>query len=287
MFLLISTFFLLASAIIANKFALSVLSPMALVAIRMLGGGLVLLWQERSSLKAIKNFIFPLTLIALCTTFINSLLKAYALQHLPSSKAALIAGLDPIITAMIAFVMFRESLNAQQLLAIGLAMIGSASLCYDGISGWSTIAPIASCAAFAAIVIGRYGWIKAQKILVDAHLTPRQLNAGMMVISGSIALAWLMASPTDFFSQLSNLNSVNLIFALLYTTVIGNVLAYPLYASLLKKYSATLLSLFGFLIPLFVTLLAIPLLSETCTSRVIISGAIMFAGVALFIKASK
>jgi drug/metabolite transporter (DMT)-like permease len=286
-FLLIPTFFLLASAIVANKLALTVLSPITLVAIRMIFGGAILLWYERAAIKNIKPFLGTLSLIAFCTTFVNSLLKAYALQHLPSNKAALIAGLDPIITSLIAFVILQERLNIRQYIGIAIAIAGSIILTQDGISGWKLAGVLPALAAFAAIAIGRYGWVLAQKLLIGAHLTPSQLNAGTMTISGVIAFAYLSTDIPFFLGQLSNLNTSGLIGAVLYTTLIGNVLAYSLYASLLKRYSATLLSLFGFLIPIFVTLLAIPILSETCPATTLIAGAIMFTGVALFIKSSK
>ncbi|OQA34739.1 MAG: EamA-like transporter family protein [Candidatus Dependentiae bacterium ADurb.Bin331] len=70
--------------------------------------------------------------------------------------------------------------------------------------------------------------------------------------------------------------------AFLFTIFIGNGVAYPLYAQLLQKYPATLVSLAGLLIPVFVTLLGMLLLGEQCSVQLVIGALCICVGMVMF-----
>lgn len=282
MFWFIVPYFLLATAIVANKILLASLSPLLLIALRMLGGGTFLWIKENLSWRTIQPFIIPLASVALCTTFINSLLKAYALQILPASKAAFLGTIDPFITALMATALFCQAINLRQIIGITIGLVGAATLCYDGATNWHITHMVPALCMVLSICIGRYGWMLAQQILIKDSLSSSALNAGMMVISGIIALVACLANPTHTINQISTINTIPLIGALLFTTFIGNGVAYPLYADLLKKYPATLISLGGFLIPLWVMVIAWLFLGEACTPSLLISGALIAIGLMIF-----
>ncbi len=274
-------FFLLASAIVANKLLLTVLSPITLVAFRMVGGGLFLYWYHRVPHTVIRTFFLQLTAAALCTTFINSLLKSYALTHLTSTKAAFIGALDPIVTALLAFIMIGDSVNSKQLVGIIIGMIGGALISFDHFSfSFDTLLPVM--AAFGALVIGRYGWLLSQKLLKQTSITAAQLNAGMMLITGGIALGYVLCSPGSLMSEVCALNQPYLLAAFLFTIVVGNGIAYPLYAQLLKKHPATLVSLTGLLIPVMVMMMGALLLGESCSPQVMVGACCIGLGMLMF-----
>ena len=54
----------------------------------------------------------------------------------------------------------------------------------------------------------------------------------------------------------------SIIFAVIYTIVIGNVIGYTMYAHFLKRHTATFVSLAGFSVPLYVYLFSNILLGE-------------------------
>ncbi len=281
MMMLILPFFLLASAIIANKLLLVILSPLTLISFRMIGGGLFLYWYHRVPHSIIRTFFVPLTVAALCTTFINSFLKSYALTYLSSTKAAFIGALDPLITALLAFLIVGDSINGKQFFGIALGMVGAAFISFDSqIITYQAALPL--CAALSALVIGRYGWILSQKLLRTTPITAPQLNAGMMLIAGGLALGCVLCYPTLLLSELSALNEPYLMGAFLFTIFIGNGVAYPLYAQLLQKYPATLVSLAGLLIPVFVTLLGMLLLGEQCSVQLVIGALCICVGMVMF-----
>ena len=98
MFELFFGFALLASAITTNKIILSyAIQPTFFVALRMLAASLCLLSYSylRSTtfrFANIKKDLFTVARIAFLTTALPSMLKAYALQNLASSKAAFLGG---------------------------------------------------------------------------------------------------------------------------------------------------------------------------------------------------
>ena len=71
-------------------------------------------------------------------------------------------------------------------------------------------------------------------------------------------------------------------FLLFYTVIIGNLIAYNLYAHLLKHNSATLMSLAGFTIPIYVSLMGYFLLGEPVTWMLVVAAVCMLVGVGMF-----
>ena len=257
-------FFLLATAIVANKVLLAVVPPLWLVGIRMLSAGVLLLLLSRwrtGNWRWHKRDITSLLVIALLTTFIPSFCKAYALKFLPSSKAAFIGSLDPFVTAMYAWLLWSEVLSMRKVFGILLGFIGSLIICFNGtLFSQDTFFAflcfaLPEIAAFIAVLVSRYGWIMVQHHLKRDNYQPIHLNGLIMVLSGLVALplSWL---KEDSFYTVTQLNSTQIGF-LLYTIIVGNVIAYTMYAYFLKKYSASFVSLAGFSIPFFVTLLGV------------------------------
>jgi drug/metabolite transporter (DMT)-like permease len=85
-----------------------------------------------------------------------------------------------------------------------------------------------------------------------------------MLISGILSLI-LYISIYNIHENLSIIYSqlgFREYFAIAYTILVGNIIAYNLYGYVLKKYSAITISIAGFLIPIFVSLYGFIILSE-------------------------
>jgi drug/metabolite transporter (DMT)-like permease len=277
MVLFILTYALFATAIIANKLALGFVTPLFLVTVRMLGGGLFLAWYEQLSFTTLWRYKKPLVLIALCTTLLNSLFKAYALTMIPAGAASLMAATDPFITALMAAIMFGEPITTSKTVGILVAAGGLVLLTVSqSAPGYPSF--IALGVTLMGIAIGRYGWLIAQRLLKDNELSPGQLNSGMMLIAGSLAFpfAYTTHSPVSY--------QPLLVGALLMTTFIGNGIAYPLYATLLKNHPATLVSLGGFLIPTFVILFTALASGTTPAFTTLVAAVLIASGLTIFTK---
>jgi drug/metabolite transporter (DMT)-like permease len=305
-FLLLSYVFL-ASSISANKVILYALSPELLVGIRMAAASLILAcyvyFREGYILpwKVLRKFFAGLVIIALCTTFFPSNLKAYALANMPSYKMAYFGTLDPLVAALYSYVWFYERLSWRQWLGIALGFCGmlilfSSSTPFEGHLKGLLILSYPELASLLAIIISRLGWIHGQQFLKKEHITPLQFNVFTMGVSGILCLAMVFMRGTSIIvpltfadipilhmRPLSLLSSTAQLNALLmYTTLVGNVLGYTLYGYALKSHSATFVSLAGFLIPLLVKLLGWICLGEPLAWAFFVACMVTFMGVALF-----
>ena len=113
-------FAFMASATVANKYALSVLSLLLMVGLRMLCAGIILFCYyyrktHRLKFSYFKHDLLILIGISLLTMLIPALFKAYALKNMLTSKAALIASLDPFVTALYAYFFWSEHLTKRKL----------------------------------------------------------------------------------------------------------------------------------------------------------------------------
>jgi len=289
-YILFVAYFLLASGFSANKVLLGWLPPTFFVGIRMLCAGLIMVIynyrrSDRMCWRYIKQDILTIFGIALFTTYAPSLLKAYGLKGLPSSKAALIGSCDPFVTAMYAYALWREKLSWRQFVGITIGFVGvmflltSSSLSEQSLHAWF-IFSWPELAAVGAVVVGRYGWILVRSLLKKERYQPTEINGLSMMLSGVFAL--ITSFIVDPISSI-NIPSMPRFFAVFaYTIIAGNIVGYGLYAYCLKKYRLTFVSLAGFSIPLFVTLIGWLFLGEQLTVLFGISALIIFVGLLLF-----
>jgi len=289
-FLLFLAYFLLASGFSANKVLLGWLPPTFFVGIRMLCAGLIMIIYNyrkthRLRFSYFKRDLLTIIGIALFTTYFPSLLKAYGLKGLPSSKAAMIGSCDPFVTAIYAYVLWKERLSLHQFLGIIIGFIGvmmlltSGSLPEQSLHAWF-IFSWPELAALGSVVVGRYGWILVRSLLKKERYKPTEVNGLSMLISGLLALATSLV--VDPISSISIPSVPRFLAFFSYTIVAGNIAGYGLYAYCLKKYRLTFVSLAGFSIPLFVTLIGWLFLGEQLSFLFLISAGTIFSGLLLF-----
>jgi drug/metabolite transporter (DMT)-like permease len=289
MLTIIGAFAFLSSGILANKVILKALPPIFFVGIRMFLSGVVIFasnWKKiTNNLSRLKEDIIPLLFICLCTTFIPSYFKAYALQNMASGKATLLGSIDPFITAIYVYFLCNEKINFRKFIGMVIGFTGVAILVSSHTPLESTLNAFSvfswpELAAIAAVIISRGGWLTVQKLVRNERYSPIEINGIAMLGSG---IASLIAAA--FAGQLYTLPGANIMQAsgaMLYTIVGGNIIGYTMYAYALKHYSATLVSISGFSIPIFVAVGAYFMLGEPITMYTICSAAIMFTGIAIF-----
>jgi len=291
-YLLFLAYFLLASAFSANKVLLGWLPPTFFVGIRMLCAGLIMVIYNYRKSKRMRFDYFKKDLLTICgialfTTYFPSLLKAYGLSGLPSSKAAMIGSCDPFVTAMYAYALWREKLSFKQFLGIAVGFLGvmllmaSSSMPEQSLHAW-LIFSWPELAALGAVVVGRYGWILVRSLLKKERYKPTEINGLSMVFSGVLALATSLVVDPISSITIPSIPKFLLFFA--YTIIAGNIFGYGLYAYCLKRYNLTLVSLAGFSIPVFVTIIGSLFLGEHLTFWFVVSSAIIFAGLLIFYR---
>lgn len=305
MFIVFLTFALLASGITVNKIILASLSPAFFVATRMLLAGIIILiyckFNRSEKIKWVyikQDFLTirfkgldylklpTIIIVSLFTTFIPSVLKSYALKNMLSSKVTLLGSIDPFITAVYAYFLLNEKLTLNKLLGMIVAIIGISILVIStsnteiGMQAWGVLS-YPEIATLLSVSISRYGWMIVQKLLKQNRYSPLELNGLTMTISGFVALIFSLNQET--LPSLSVFN-LKLILQIIYTVFIGNILAYWLYAKILKDHSSTLIALAGFSVPLFVYAYALTFLNESWSNIFVISAGITLLGMIIFYR---
>ncbi len=297
----------LASAISANKVLLYALKPEFLVGIRMTVAGIILALyislhvHRRLKWNTIKAYLPLVIVVALFTTYFPANLKAYALANMPSAKMAFFGTLDPFVTTLITFLFFRERLTFNKILGILIGFAGMMILIFgssplEGQLRAFSVFSYPELAAFWAMVLSRCGWILAQQLLKKEVFSPLQINSVIMLIGGVVSLmtAFLRdqmgvgdlkqtALPLFSYAPLSALSSQGLLAVFLgYTTVVGNIFGYTLYAHGLKRYSALFISLASFCIPIMVAFFGWLFLNEPLSLSFFLACAVTSLGLLVF-----
>jgi drug/metabolite transporter (DMT)-like permease len=281
---------LLATGISANKVLLALMPATLFVALRMFAAGLLMCsyaYQNSPRLRwhYLKKDIWALIGVSLLTTYIPSILKAFGLKHLLSSKAALFGSIDPFVTALYAYVLWQETLSWKKLTGI---MIGFSGILVTVITSsppetsWHSwlVFSYAEFASIACVFISRGGWILIRSLVKKERYTPLEINGLSMMGSGVLAL--ITATMGNQWQHVSIASVPTFLGLFAYTVIIGNIVGYTLYAYVLKHMNITLVSLAGFTIPVFVGLIGWFLLGEPISGGLFGAAILVFLGLLIF-----
>ena len=264
--------------------------PIFLVAIRMLLGGAVLFGYHLLKEKRVKINSKLLTLIltaAIFNIYVTNVFELWGLQYVTAAKANFIYNLAPFLAAFFSYFMLGEKMTPKKWLGLMIGLIGfipillvqsPGELSIDHI-GWLSSAELALIIAAIGTSIG---WVSVKKLVNDKQTSIAFTNGVTMLIGGLIALvnSWFVETWNPV--PLTNYN------AALFYTVLGAfslcILSYNLYIHLLRKYSATFLSLTGLTSPLITAFFGFFLLGESVSLNFFISSVIVFWGLYIFYK---
>ncbi len=279
-----------ATAIVANKALLSVIPLTILVGLRMFVAGIALIYMERkrhfkAGLTRFKQDWHVLVAIILFTTLAPALFKAYGLKYMISAKASFISSIDPFVTAIYAYFLYSERLSWQKFFGLCIGITGTMILISSTTPVEQTLKAFSifsypELATLASVCIGRLGWINVQQQVRSNRYTPREINGLIMLGAGSISLLAAVYYQESFASLLA-LSPLNM-GLLAYSIIVGNMFAYTFLTYMLKKHSATLMSLAGMSVPIMVSVLGYTCLGEVPTWHVIVAGALVLIGLVIF-----
>jgi drug/metabolite transporter (DMT)-like permease len=278
-------YFLIASAQLTNKYILSFLAADFFVFLRMTISGLILLffYSNKEGVDFVKKNFLTLLLISISTTFLPSLLRGYAFQKIPVSRASFWGALEPFIASLWMYILYNQKLNRNQFFGCLLGVVASFIFIImqakENILG-AKIFVLGDFAQMASILISRFGWIQSQQILVRNELTPRQLNAYSFLLSGILSLVMYTVRGGTIGFLNCYINPI-FISSLFYTTLIGNIFAYGLYTKALRSTSITYIAVAGLSTPLFIHVLSYLVGFESISHSFFISLALL--SVALYI----
>lgn len=290
--LVILLFALFASLFTLSKTALDFSEPFFLIGSRMAFAGLLLLTHQfiynRKAFSIKSQHILPLVLLGLISIYITNIAEIWGIQFMSSAKACLIYSLSPFIAALVAFWMLKERLTTKKWVGLCIGFVGLTPILFVGsntselakdlfIVSWAEIALIT--AVFSSV----YGWILLKKIINDFEYTPIMANGISMLIGGCLALihSYLSGESWSPIPVISG-QYAGFIECAFWMTIISNVVCYNLYGFLLKRFSATFMSLAGLVTPLFASLFGWYFLDETISWHFFASMILFSIGLAIF-----
>jgi drug/metabolite transporter (DMT)-like permease len=266
---------------VAGKEALTGLGPVALAQLRSLGAALVygaifFAWSKRPRLRLRLGEWFLLAVVAALGTAFNQLFYVMGLSRSTVVHASLILSTGPVIVLVISCLMGLEGLTVSKFVGMLVSFGGVALLTMGAASRSDGGHWTGDILLLVGTVAGSCYTILVKKIsdrydTLTLNTLTFGLGALLMLPFGSSAVSgvrWACLS-TAAWSGLA------------YMVVVGSVISYLVYVFALTKLTASRVAAFGYLSPLITAALGAWWLAEKLTSRVVLCGVIILAGVYL------
>ena len=291
MFQLIILNLLFASTFTLAKDAVLHTPPLLFIGIRMILAGLLFLsflrfYKKESCAIAPTDRIW-FAAITLFHIYISFCGEFIGMQYLTSAKVSLIFNLSPFITALFAYLFFKEVLTIKKtvgliigfcaflpLLEEAAPLSESMGINFLGISG-------AELSILVAVISSCIGWTIMKKLTTERAYSYIFVNGVAMFFGGILTL--ITSSIFEQWPALSPLiSSWGFWRPMLLLILIANIICYNLYAHLLRKYSPTILSFFACMIPLFGAFLGWLVFNEQVSKNFFITLILVAIGLYLY-----
>ncbi len=274
-----------AGAFITGKMGVNVLSPILLTFLRMALSALIIfpgmIIVERSNWKIERERIKYAMAASIVGMIGYHVFFFYALRYTEASKASIINGVNPLVTAILAAVFLKEKLSWRKISLILIAFIGVTLT----LSNWDIkrILQFDLNIGDLFMLLGSSLWaaysIVVKKIL--PYFTPLKLTSYTFLFSALILLPFALP-------ELIGLNYGEVgwmpFLAVLYMAVFPSVLGYTIQQMAIQEMGAGKTALFINLVPVFSTVFAVVFLKESLFKLNIISGLMILGSVMLFRK---
>lgn len=242
-----------------GKLALAFSGPFFTTGIRMLLGGVILslyCWLTKQA-KSPNSYEWRLLLVLGFTNiYLTNALEFWGLQYMSPLKTCFLYNLAPFFSALVAYIHLQEKITAKKFIGLCISLLGFIPVLYGASPGEAALSHFsfvssAEIALLIAVIGFVYGWIIAQYLARSTKLSVVWTTGLSMIIGGMISLftsacteSWQPA-VTQFFPWIYYVGAI---------IIISNLICYPLYAQVLKKYTATFLTFTGLLCPAFAAL---------------------------------
>ncbi len=197
-------------------------------------------------------------------------------QFIPSGLVSVLFGLSPIMIGLFAtYWLGEQRFSLGKLFGIVLAIVGLAVIFMPG-GSYSQIAPQGIVAVLVAVTVQALSavWVKR----IGGELHPMSINSGALSIAVPLYLVvWLL-----FDGRLPEVMSERSLGAVIYLSLFGTVLGFNLYFYVLKRVSATVLSLVTLVTPVLALLIGNGLNGETITPRIWLGAGAILLGLVSF-----
>jgi drug/metabolite transporter (DMT)-like permease len=200
----------------------------------------------------------------------------WAIRHgMTAGFSALIVGLQPLITALVAGVALRDRIDPRNWLGLGLGFVGVVVVIWPKLGA---AAEALTPAALSAMVLGVVA-------MSAGTIWQKRFVGGLDLVTGSfwqyVGATALMAAMSFMLETREFVLTGELVFALVWLVFVLSIGAIFLLMYLIREGSVAKVSSLFYLVPAVTALMAWPLFGETLTIVQIAGMAIASAGVAL------
>jgi drug/metabolite transporter (DMT)-like permease len=267
------------SSFIAMKMAVAVHDPIWVIFGRMLVASVifVVLLKRLRDIEVRRQDLGLLALMALCEPCLYFLFESHALKWTSASEAAMITALLPLMTVVAARFTLREVISLKTVLGITVAFVGVVSLSVMGRTSQHAPNPLLGNSLELLAMVCATGYTLAVRRLSSRYsalfLTAVQAFVGSIFFLPVLFLPGVQTPRIWVWQEW---------LPVLYLGALVNVLAYFLYNYGLSRLTASRVSVFVNLIPVFSLILGWLILGEQltnlqyCAAALVLSGA--FAG---------
>jgi drug/metabolite transporter (DMT)-like permease len=289
MFFVLLVYALFASVFTISKISLEYSQPYFLIGTRMALAGMILLSYQalfhRSQLSIKKSDLGRVFLLALVCIYLTNTLEFWGLKYLTSFKTCFIYSLSPFVSALLSYFIFSEMLTKRKWFGLLIGFSGFLPILLSQThaeeeAGTLFLFSWAEIAVMLAAVFSVYGWILLKQLVKDNGYSFLTINGLSMLIGGVMALTH--SRMTEEWTPVPVIEFLPFAACTLSLLLISNLISYNLYGWLLKRYSATFMSLAGLVTPIFSALYGWITLGEIVTWPFYISALVVSIGLTLF-----
>lgn len=261
--------------------------PMYGVGIRFFFSGLLfflILLFRKESIPINKQSIKLYLSFALLNFSLSYGITYWATQYVYSSISAIIWGLFPAVTSLIAHFMIpndpNERLTQNKLLALGIGFIGLAIISSNQTIDFSSNSSIGILLLICAVVAAAYPSVLYKKH--SKEVNHYQMNAVCQLITGVVMLSLSYFIETEDTMQLVWTNE--LILSTIYLIVLGGVVSWGIYFWLYQHLTVTQVTYVAIFPPIVAIIIGWIFLNEVLTIKEIIGTIFILSGSVLIYR---
>lgn len=288
MLILIGAYALFATTFNLGEYVVQYGQPIFAIAFRMIMAGLLLLGYQyffnRSALRLRAKDWMLFAQAALFHIFISYTTEFHAMQTVSGAKVALIYNMSPFVAALLSYFALKEKLNMRKWIGLIIGFVGFIPLLWvqnsSGVatSFWGGVS-FAEAELILSVVSASYGWVVVKQ-LMNRNYSIITVNGIAMLGGGLLALGSSFMFET--WAPMPVISFWPFFWGILLLVIIGNVICFNIFGSLLRTYSATFMTFVGFITPLFTAFYAWILWGKTVNPSFFMTLAMVSVGLYIF-----
>ena len=287
MFTVVLMYAIFASSFPITKILLCYSEPFFLTGVRMVTAGSLLLgyytMYRKRHCNIPHNHYWIYTQIVVIGFYFNYIARYWSINYLSSAKAGFLFTLYPIISSALSYIFFGEKTSKKQWIGFMFGICAIAPIlipCHspEQLCKNMHFFSLPDLVILLSIVADCYKWILIRKLVLDRTCSPFMVNGICMTAGGILALLTSLAlegvAPVSSVVPFTGYMCIYIL--------ISNIISYNFYSFLLRSYTATFLSLAGFMAPLFSAIYGWLFLKEPISSYTYLSAIILAIGLYIF-----